>query len=88
MRLSSLFDDTELCARIRAAELDAIERLSSLTPGQRRVLDELVDGHPNKVVAYRLGLSPRTVENHRQAIMGKLGVRSVLALARLVVIAG
>ena len=88
MRLSRLFIEPELRERVRAAELDAAERLSRLTPMQRKVLDEAVDGHPNKIIAHRLGLSPRTVENHRRAIMERAGVKSVLALSRLIILAG
>jgi two-component system response regulator FixJ len=52
-------------------------RLNALTPREINVLDGLVDGHSNKVIAYDLGISPRTVEIHRANLMTKLGVHSL-----------
>lgn len=88
MRLSSLFDDVDLSARIHEAEEAARERIGRLTPMQRRVLEQMVTGVPNKVAAYNLGISVRTGENHRQAIMNRVGCKNILALARLTVVAG
>jgi two-component system response regulator FixJ len=51
--------------------------LEALTPREKEVLVSYVDGAPNKVVAYTLGLSVRTVELHRANMMRKLGVRSL-----------
>ena len=87
MRLARLFDDEHLRSLVHAAETDAAERLARLTPTQRKVLEGMVAGHQNKVIANNLGLSVRTVENHRQAIMERVETRNLLALARLVVIA-
>lgn len=64
--------------RTRAARL-AIE---SLTPREREVLDLLVEGHPNKIIADRLGISPRTVEVHREHVMDKMQARTVADLVR------
>ncbi|MBY0337908.1 MAG: response regulator [Acetobacteraceae bacterium] len=58
-------------------------RLALLTPREREVLDLLVAGDANKVVARRLGISPRTVETHRASIMEKLGSRSFAETVRL-----
>jgi two-component system response regulator FixJ len=58
-------------------------RLNGLTPREREVLDGLVDGHSNKVVAYDLGISPRTVEIHRANLMTKLGVSSLSDALRI-----
>jgi two-component system response regulator FixJ len=66
----------------------ACERLASLTLRERDVLDLIVDGAANKVVAARLGLSVRTVELHRAKIMMKLGVQSLAQAIRLVFAAG
>jgi DNA-binding NarL/FixJ family response regulator len=49
----------------------------SLTPREREVLIAFSDGAPNKVVAGRLDLSPRTVEMHRARIFRKLGVTNL-----------
>jgi PAS domain S-box-containing protein len=63
-----------------AAALGPTERLS---PRQRQVLEGILAGKPNKVIAHGLGLSTRTVEAHRAAIMVKIGVSSVVELVQL-----
>lgn len=69
----------------RAAELNAElrGRLDSLTAREREVLDRLVTGDPNKVIAYRLEISPRTVEIHRARVMQKMQARSLPELVRM-----
>jgi len=62
-------------------------RLASLTPREREVLALVAAGHPNKEVAHRLNLSPRTVENYRARGMHKLGIRSLAELVRLAIAA-
>lgn len=64
------------------AELDRLAdqaraRLNGLTPRERDVLNGLVEGQSNKVIAYDLGISPRTVEIHRANLMSKLVVNSL-----------
>jgi two-component system response regulator DctR len=59
------------------------ERLASLTAREREVLDLIVAGHYNKVIADRLGIAMRTVEVYRARIFDKMGVRSAVELARL-----
>ena len=56
--------------------------LAGLTSRQREILDLVLAGHPSKNIAADLGISQRTVENHRAAIMHKTGSRSVPALVR------
>jgi len=58
-------------------------RFVNLTARERQVLGLVVAGRTNKVIAYELSISPRTVENHRGRIMEKLRVRSVAGLVRL-----
>lgn len=52
-------------------------QLNGLTPREHDVLNGLVEGQSNKVIAYDLGISPRTVEIHRANLMSKLGVGSL-----------
>lgn len=61
---------------LRLAEAAAAQ-LNALTPRERDVLNGLVEGQSNKVIAYDLGISPRTVEIHRANLMSKLGVHSL-----------
>ncbi|HMA70505.1 MAG TPA: response regulator FixJ, partial [Xanthobacteraceae bacterium] len=64
------------------------DRLATLTPREREVLRALVAGNPNKVIAYDLGISPRTVEIYRANVMTKTKARSLSELVRLVLHAG
>lgn len=88
MRLVHLFDDPEMRAAIAAAEDAAFERLTSLTGQQRAVLELMLEGRANKVIAHELGLSQRTVENHRAEIFKRTKAKSMTALIRLVLMAG
>jgi two-component system response regulator FixJ len=58
-------------------------RLASLSEREREVMLLLVAGHPNKVVADRLGISQRTVEVHRSHIMEKAGAKNFADLVRM-----
>jgi RNA polymerase sigma factor (sigma-70 family) len=59
------------------------ERLDSLTPREREVLDLMVKGKQNKAVAQELAVSPRTVEIHRARVMEKMQVHSVAELVHM-----
>jgi two-component system, LuxR family, response regulator FixJ len=61
------------------------QRLESLTPREREVLELMTKGQQNKVMAAELGLSQRTVEIHRAHLMEKMGVSSVAQLVRMVI---
>ena len=66
----------------------AAKHIASLTQRQRQVMESVLAGKPNKIVAADLGISQRTVENHRASIMKKTGSKSLPALARLALAAG
>lgn len=96
------FDDTALLDAIRAAldgrsvnndneksaRKDAEARLAELSPRERDVLQGLVAGKINKVIAHELSISPRTVEVYRANLMAKTGARSMSELMRLALAAG
>jgi len=99
--LEKPFDDDILLASVRSAltrsEKDArreAERaelndsLATLSNREREVLEGLVAGHPNKVIAYDLGISPRTVEIYRANVMTKMKASSLSELVRMALIAG
>jgi two-component system CheB/CheR fusion protein len=67
--------------------VDAAAHLGGLTTRQRQILNLVLAGHPSKNIAADLGISQRTVENHRAAIMRKTGSRNIPALIRLAVAA-
>lgn len=63
-------------------------RLESLSNREREVLEGLVAGHPNKTIAYDLGISPRTVEIYRANVMEKMQARSLSDLVRMALVGG
>lgn len=66
----------------------ARDNIDRLTPRERDVLLGLIDGKANKIIAYELDISPRTVEIYRANLMDKLGVRSVAEAVRIAFAAG
>jgi two-component system response regulator FixJ len=94
-------DDEVLLSAVRAAlnaqatdsERQAFKtaigaRLSSLSNREREVLEGLVAGHPNKSIAYDLGISPRTVEIYRANVMTKMEAGSLSDLVRMALVGG
>jgi two-component system response regulator FixJ len=63
-------------------------RVSTLSPRQRDVLQGLMAGKVNKTIARQLGVSPRTVECHRAALMARTGAHSLSDLIRIGIAAG
>jgi two-component system, LuxR family, response regulator FixJ len=63
-------------------------RIASLSNREREVLEGLVAGHPNKTIAYDLGISPRTVEIYRANLMTKMEATSLSDLVRMALLAG
>ncbi len=81
--VSRAFDLAKPSANRLAVNKDAEERFTQLTERERQVLQLIVDGHANKVIAYHLSISPRTVELHRARVMDKMLARSVAELVRM-----
>jgi two-component system response regulator FixJ len=75
-------------ARAEAQGAQIGSRLSHLTPREREVLDALVAGKPNKIIAYELSISPRTVEIHRARVMEKMEARTLSDLVRMALSVG
>jgi len=69
--------------KLSAWREEAANRLVKLSPRDRQIMELVVAGEHNKNIAAELGLSQRTVENHRAAIMRKTGSKSLPELARL-----
>lgn len=96
--LEKPFDDESLLSAIHAAqdigagESQDPERerirsiLDSLSPREQEVLEGVVDGKLNKVIAHELGISPRTVEVYRANVMSKTGARGLSELIRMVLL--
>jgi two-component system response regulator FixJ len=98
--LEKPFDDDVLLASVRAAlnrseESAAVEaeraeiraRIGALTQRERDVLEGLVAGHPNKIIAFKLEISPRTVEIYRANLMTKMKAGSLSELVRMTLVA-
>jgi two-component system response regulator FixJ len=99
--LEKPFDDDVLLASVRSAlnwseasaaleseRADVRARIATLTRRERDVLDGLVSGHPNKIIAFDLNISPRTVEIYRANVMTKMKAGSLSGLVRMALAAG
>lgn len=75
--------------RIHQAEHDEISRrINKLTPREKEVMDMVVGGNPNKIIASELGISCRTVEIHRGRVMEKMQANSLSDLMRIGLMSG
>ncbi|MBX9828447.1 MAG: response regulator transcription factor FixJ [Xanthobacteraceae bacterium] len=99
--LEKPFDDDLILAAVRTALSDQAEsqeeqalrtsivrRLELLSARERQVLEGLVAGHPNKTIAFDLGISPRTIEIYRANVMTKMEAASLSELVRMALTAG
>jgi two-component system, LuxR family, response regulator FixJ len=71
-----------------AADPDAVAKVESLSQRQLQVLRGILKGQPNKIIAYELALSIRTVEAYRAQLLEKLGVRGTADAVRIGIAAG
>ena len=83
-RALELSQDSSKLLKLRES---ASAHLAGLTLRQRDVMERVLAGQPSKNIAADLGISQRTVENHRAAIMKRTGSKSLPALARLALLA-
>lgn len=81
------FEQSATERKIVTAIQDVNSRLSLLTPRERDVLDHLVQGRQNKLIAHELGISSRTVEIHRSRVMRKMQAESLPELVKMALIA-
>jgi two-component system response regulator FixJ len=80
-----------LASEVSYEDIDAdavTARLGAITPRERDVLGQLVVGHPNKIIAHELNISPRTVEIHRANLMKKMQADSLSHLVRMALVGG
>lgn len=78
-----VLDALRLDAQRNEAATDLHTRLSSLTAREREVMERVLAGKYNKVIADELSIAMRTVEVHRMRVFEKMGVRSAVELAQL-----
>jgi FixJ family two-component response regulator len=85
--LESIIKATEISLQNRHKKVEIAEvmkRAGSLTARERQVMEEIVNGKTNKMIALEMGLSHKTVDFHRCNIMEKMGVNSAVQLTKKV----
>jgi two-component system, LuxR family, response regulator FixJ len=84
----SALNRSEESAAIESERADIRARIAALTQRERDVLEGLVAGHPNKIIAFKLEISPRTVEIYRANLMTKMKAGSLSELVRMALVVG
>ena len=82
-RVHAALDEDREQRQEAAAQGEINERIKTLTSREFEVMGLVVDGKPNKAIAFDLGLSPRTVEIHRARVMQKMAAGSLADLVRM-----
>lgn len=86
--VQAALDRQESADKLNAMRAEMNERLATLSNRERQVLEGLVAGKPNKIIAFDHGISPRTVEIYRANVMTKMQATSLSELVRMAMIAG
>jgi two-component system response regulator FixJ len=94
--IEKFFDDQQLLGAVRTAlalssgikvqeaeRRELRERMAALSQRETEVLEGLVEGKPNKIIAFDLGISARTVEIYRANVMSKMQAKSLSELVRM-----
>jgi two-component system, LuxR family, response regulator FixJ len=84
----SALNRSEASAALEAGRAELRARIATLTHRERDVLDGLIAGHPNKIIAFDLAISPRTVEIYRANVMTKMKAGSLSELVRMALVVG
>lgn len=71
--------------RVESDRMSRVSKLALLTGREREVLEGIANGETNKEIAARYGISPRTIETHRESLMRKLEIHNVAGLTRFAV---
>ena len=79
---------TQIISQRNARRESTATRLASLSPRERQVLDKVIEGKLNKVIADELNISNKTVEAHRARVMEKMQARNLADLIRQITLAG
>jgi two-component system response regulator FixJ len=80
--------EAEPVARNEAVTQDIVARIATLSPRERQVMEGLMAGLSNKLIAREYDISPRTIEVYRANVMTKMGANSLSELVRLAMRAG